>query len=265
MSKNMSLITSVLCATAMSLGASPVIAQRPGQGDPRPAQEPPPAPPPSRPQPPPPPPPSRDQQDARAEQERQREANARAQQQREQEEQQRAANARAQQEQQRVENARKQQEQQRVENARQQQEQERVAKARQQAAAASAASATPANRQIIGELVAAERVHREQLARINRLKQLAQRQGQKDRVGELDRLLDQSNSKFDAQLGRAKGKLTEPEYTNTVAMLEQGRRREVRQMMGGAGETNGGATPANVTRQRAPEGAREAAPSQPPR
>jgi flagellar biosynthesis GTPase FlhF len=256
MSKNTSLITSALCVAAMALIASPSTAQRPAQGEPARPQETPPAPPPSRPQPPPTPPPSRDQQ---TEQQRQQ-----AEQQRQREEQQRVENARAQQEQQRAANARAQQEQQRIENARQQQEQERTARARQNAST-TAAAATPANREIISQLIGAEHLHRDQLARINRLKQLAQRQNQSDRVRELDRLLDQSNSTFQSHLDRAKGKLSEPEYTNTVAMLEQGRRREVRSLMGGGGEAS--TTPANTTRQAtpAPEHSRQPAPSQPPR
>jgi len=260
MSKNMSLITSALCVAAMALIASPSTAQRPAQSDPARPQETPPAPPPSRPQPPPTPPPSREQQ--QAEQQRQHEEQQRVENARAQQEQQRVENARAQQEQQRAANARAQQEQQRVENARQQQEQERAAHAREKASA-SAAAATPANREIINQLIGAEHVHRDQLARINRLKELAQRQKQPELVNELDRLLDQSNSTFQSHLDRAKGKLSEPEYTNTVAMLEQGRRREVRALMGG-GEAS--PAPANTTRQTAPapEHARQPAPSQPP-
>jgi hypothetical protein len=266
MSKNnhfISLITSASVAAALWIGASPAMAQRPAQ------EAPPPPPPPARPQnptPPPPPPPqtSRDQQ--------QREANARAQQQeqlRAQQEQQRIENARQQQEQKRIENARDQQERERIEKARQKDTQERIEKARQTAAAASAD-----HREIIGQLIGAERQHREQLARINRLKELAKRQGQNDRIGELDRLLLSSNSNFESKLSSAKTKLTQPEYNNTVAMLEQGRRREVRQMMGmntGGGEGAGtsGAASVEATRTRAPEAARarEAAPvaAQPPR
>jgi len=261
-------ITSVACIGALMLAGAPILAQRPAQGEPqRPAQEPPAPPPPpaARPQQPPPPPPSdpnaRAQQEqqrierARAQQEQQRIENARAQQ-----EQQRVENARAQQEQQRVENARAQQEQKRIENARQQQESERVARARQSAAAASAASATPANREIISQLIAAEHVHRDQLARINRLKQIAERQGRRDRVGELDQLLINANTNFDSTLQRAKGKLTDAEYTNTVAMLEQGRRREVQSLMGGGG----GAEPADATRERASAPSRTATPTRPP-
>ena len=257
MSNQLSWITSAACVTALMLAGSPVVAQRPPQNEPqRPAQEPPPTPPPaSRPQTPPPPPPS--DPNARAQQEQQRIEHARA-----QKEQERVENARAQQEQQRVENARAEQEQKRIENARQKQEEERTAHARQNAAAASAASATPANREIISQLVAAEHAHRDQLARINRLKQIAEKQGRRDRVSELDRLLDNSNSNFDSKLKRAKGKLTEPEYTNTVAMLEQGRRREVTGLMGGAGGTQ----PADATRERAPASApsRTETPARPP-
>lgn len=247
---SVSIASSFLCAAALMLAASSAAAQRPssGQGDPqRPPPQDAPPPPPTRPQTPPPPPP----QDARAQQ--QREANARAQQQQE-------ANARAQ-----------QQEAQRIEKARQEQaaqDQARIARARQ---AQETAAADPKYRDVIGRLMAAERVHREQLARINRLKQIAQRQGQNDRVSDLDRLLVGSNKNFERALEAAKPELPEPQFSNTVAMLEQGRRREVRQMMGAdAGPVklervpSGGAVQApervpTPQRQKAPE------PSQPPR
>jgi flagellar biosynthesis GTPase FlhF len=210
-----SIAASFFFATALILGASPVMAQRPasGQGEP---QRPPPAPPPpaTRPQTPPPPPP-----DTR------REENARAQQQRE-------ANARAQQ----------QQDQQRAEKARQEQaarDQARIARARQEST-----SADPKYRDTIGRLIAAERVHRQQLASINRLKQIAQRQEQTERIRELDHLLQGSNSNFERQLSAAKAELPEDQYNNTVKMLEQGRRREVKQMMGQSGDSPGtGRTP----------------------
>ena len=112
----------------------------------------------------------------------------------------------------------------------------------------------------ISQLIAAEHVHRDQLARINRLKQIAERQGRRDRVGELDQLLINANTNFDSTLQRAKGKLTDAEYTNTVAMLEQGRRREVQSLMGGGG----GAEPADATRERASTPSRTATPTRPP-
>jgi flagellar biosynthesis GTPase FlhF len=256
-----SIRVSLLCATALMIAGAPVIAQRPtGQDTQRPAQDAPPPPPPTRPQTPPPAPPP-PPQDARAQQ--QREQAARDQQQREQ-------NARAQQQQEQ-----QRQDQQRIEKARQEQntrDQERIAKARQDAA-----NADPKTRDTINRLIAAEHVHREQLARINRLKFIAERQGQKERLGDLDRLLAESNTNFDHKLQAAKTEIPEPQYTSTVQMLESGRRREVRSMIGSTGGTGGDsggqpvdagkvqrAPPAQPAPQRTPPPERPKDSSQPP-
>jgi flagellar biosynthesis GTPase FlhF len=236
----------LLSAAALFAGAHPATAQRPG-GQAEPQRPPPaPAPAPTRPEPPPAPPPTREQETAA--QQQQREANARAQQ---QELQQREANARAQQ----------QQEQQRIENARQEQQardQERIANARKEAAPTR--DPDPKYRSTVERLFAAEHVHREQLARINRLKQIAERQRQEQRIGDLNDLLLRSNRNFDQQLAAAKTELPEPEYNNVVAMLEQGRRREVRSMMAGGGGGDEGSAA-----QRVPTSATQRAPTAPAR
>ena len=216
MSKNDSIISvgaGLACAAVLALASSSVFAQRPSGQDP---QRPPPPPPPpqqqpQRPQPAPPPPPP-PPQDTTREQE---------------------ARAKQQQEQQRAEAARQEQnarDQKRIENARaeQQREQERIANARKEATADDAKT-----QDIIARLTAAERVHRDQLARINRLKQLALRQGQQDRIAELDGLLQRSNAAFDTELNSAKRQLPPPEFARVQTMLEQGRRSDVKEKIGG--------------------------------
>jgi hypothetical protein len=97
-------------------------------------------------------------------------------------------------------------------------------------------SVDPANRAAVDRLIAAERTHREQLARINRLKEIAERKGQRERVTELDRLLARSNTSFDGKLKTAQAELPAPAYASTIQMLQQGRRSGVKEMMGGAGQ-----------------------------
>jgi hypothetical protein len=239
MSKNYSVISiaaGLACAALLSFASSSAWAQRPtGQGDPqRPPQQPPPPPPPQqpppqpqRPQPPPPPPP----QDTTREQE---------------------ARAHQQQEQQRIENARQEQnarDAKRIENVREQQrEQERIANARKDATATDDAK----NQEIIARLTAAERMHRDQLARINRLKQLALRQGQQDRIAELDGLLQRSNAAFDTELARAKGQLPPPEFARVQTMLEQGRRHDVKRRIGEEPAQRQRTAPADATRGTPP-------------
>jgi len=113
---------------------------------------------------------------------------------------------------------------------REQAERERTKKARErakdnEAVPEPAAAPNPAMRETARNLYALERVHRERLARIERLMQLFREKGDQDKLLQLEQLRAKENKRYDRFLERYKAEMG-PAYDQVAGTLNSGKARK---------------------------------------
>jgi hypothetical protein len=78
------------------------------------------------------------------------------------------------------------------------------------------------------KLVLEERKHRQRLAQIWRLREIA---GQSERIGQLDELLAKENQRFHRWLEQGRAVMGDRQFEALMSKLEQGRRQSVKHMI----------------------------------